>query len=375
MHPNRPTTARRYRVGSGAILAVAILAGIALVLGDAARAAPSGRPTSEPAPQVKPAVDGVFDLFKQKRVVALGDFHGVAQEEAFYCALVRDPRFAEQVGNVVVEFGGSAAQDIIDRYVNGGEVPLTELRHVWTDVVGWLPGPFRLGYINFFANVRAANLKLPPEHWIKIWLGDPKVDWSKINSLRDIAPYLSLRDDNIFRIISDEILKKQKKTLLIVGSGHLVASDFSPGLSGEIAKAYPNSVAVVSPFTGYVEPECNAKLVARAKDRPVPVVVGPIKGTWLKSELQLPGCNYLPLNSPLAPLGRGAGGEGAEQVERMKKMAAAGRAVSGSDQAPLPGQHARPPDQYAIRREFRCDPLPWPAGYSDGIARRSQHLS
>jgi hypothetical protein len=50
---------------------------------------------------------------------------------------------------VVVEFGGSAAQGIIERYVNGEDVPFTELRHVWTDVVGWIPGPFALGYVNF----------------------------------------------------------------------------------------------------------------------------------------------------------------------------------------------------------------------------------
>ena len=155
-----------------------------------ARAAPSGRPAVASAPQVKSAVDGVLALSKQKSVVALGDAHGLAQEEAFYSALVRDPRFAEQVGNVVVEFGGSTAQNIIDRYVNGEDVPFTEFRRVWTDVVGWLPGPFSLGYVNFFANVRAANLKLPADRRIKVWLGDPEVDWSKINSFQDIQPFL-----------------------------------------------------------------------------------------------------------------------------------------------------------------------------------------
>jgi len=134
--------------------------------------------------------------------------------------------------------------------------------------------------VNFYANVRAANLKLPPEHRIKVWLGDPDS--------------LSRRDDNFFRIISDEILKKQKKALLIIGTGHL----FDPFGSGpgplkvKIDEAYPHVLAVVSPFIGYIEPECNAKVVARAKDWPVPGVVGPVRGTWLESELQLPGCTY-----------------------------------------------------------------------------------
>ena len=257
-----------------------------------------------PSPRIKPAVEGVLDLFNQKAVVALGDYHGLAQEEAFYIALIRDPEFAEKVGNVVVEFGGEGAQDIIDRYVAGENVPLTELRRVWTDTVGWYPGPASLGYVNFFANVRAANLKLPPEHRIKVWLGDPSIDWSKINSFRDLQPYLARRDDNMFRIISDEILKKHKKMLVIVGSGHLFGPREVPTLSTKIDKTYPNMLAVVVPFIGYIEPRCNAKFVSRAKDWPVPAVAGPVGGTWLKSELSLPGCNFI---SP-------------EHVERIKNM-------------------------------------------------------
>jgi hypothetical protein len=48
------------------------------------------------------------------------------------------------------------------------------------------------------------------------------------------------------------------------------------------------------PFIGYLEPECNAKFVADANNWPVPALVGPIAGTWLKSRLRLPGCNFVP---------------------------------------------------------------------------------
>jgi hypothetical protein len=248
-----------------------------------------------PAPRVEFAIDGVLDLFKQKSVVVLADAHGLAQEEAFYSALVRDPRFAAEVGNVVVEFGGSAAQSIIDRYVDGQDVSVTELRHVWTDVAGWLPGPFGLGYVNFFAYVRAVNQNLPAGQRITVWLGDPKIDWSQIHSFQDIQPYLSQRDESMFRIVSDQILKKQKKTLLIVGGAHLfgLGGGFD-SLGTRINKAYPNSMAVVAPFIGYIEPRCNARFVAYAKDWPVPAVVGPVESTSLKRELKLAGCDYIP---------------------------------------------------------------------------------
>ena len=151
---------------------VKLVCGLVLL---AAVSAPSpAQSPAERAPEVKAAVDGVLGLFQQKPVVVLCDQHGLAQEEDFYSALVRDPRFAENVGNVIVEFGGEASQGIIDRYVAGEDVPLKELRRVWTQTAGWVPGPTFLGYINFFANVRAANRGLAPEHGIKVWLGEPK---------------------------------------------------------------------------------------------------------------------------------------------------------------------------------------------------------
>src|SRR5215472_191563 len=140
-----------------------------LVLLAAVTAPSPAQSPAEPPPEVKAAVDGVLGLFQQKPVVVLCDQHELAQEEDFYSALVRDPRFAENVSNVIVEFGGEASQGIIDRYVAGEDVPLKELRRVWTQTAGWVPGPTSLGYINFFANVRAANRGLAPEHRIKVW--------------------------------------------------------------------------------------------------------------------------------------------------------------------------------------------------------------
>ncbi len=288
LHPSKGRI--RHGIVPSAFL-VGVLALMALVSGKGMKAWP-GQQSTESAPLVKPAVDGVLDLFKQRPVVALGDFHWLAQEESFYSSLVRDPRFAESVGNVVVEFGGEVSQGIIDRYVAGENVPLTELRKVWTETAGWVPGPTSLGYVNFFVNVRAANLKLPPEHRIKVWLGEPKIEWSQVKSWQDLQSYFPLRDDNYFRIISEDILKKQKKTLLIIGTGHLFGPEGPGPVKAKIDAAYPNKLAVVSPFAGYVEAECNARIAAQTKDWPTPSVVGPVKGTRLQAQLQLPNCKY-----------------------------------------------------------------------------------
>lgn len=285
----RPSN-ERTRYGMVCAILASVVAMTALLFANGMRAGPDQESTGL-APSVKPAVDGVLDLFKQRPVVALGDFHSLAQEESFYTALVRDPRFADSVGNVVVEFGGEVSQGIIDRYVAGENVPLTELRKVWTETAGWVPGPTSLGYVNFFVNVRAANLKLPPEHRIKVWLGEPKIDWSQVKSWQDLQSYFPLRDDNYFRIISEDILKKRQKTLLIIGAGHLFGPEGPGPVKAKIDAAYPNKLAVVSPFVGYVEAECNARIAAQTKDWPVPSVVGPVQGTRLKSQLQLPNCD------------------------------------------------------------------------------------
>ena len=239
------------------------------------------------APQVSPAINGVLELFKHKSVVALGDAHGLAQEEAFYSAVVLDPRFAEQVGNVVVEFGGAAAQGTIDRYVAGEDVAFAELRRVWTETAGaFSPGePIPVGLVNFFAHVRAANLKLPLDRKIKVWLVDPNIDWSQIRSFQDLQPFLAKRDDNMFGILEEQILRKHKKALLIVGLGHLFGPGGAGPLAGRIAHAYPDALAIVSPFIGYLEPECNAKFVARAKGWPTPAIVSPVRSTWLEAAL------------------------------------------------------------------------------------------
>ena len=94
-------------------------------------------------------------------------------------------------------------------------------------------------------------------------------------------------------------------------------------------------LAVVTPFTGYIEPECNAKVVAQAHDWPVPAVVGPVEGTSLKSELQLSECNYIP----------------PEQLERMKAMATAPPPPGLQWQGP--GKPPSPADMIAAQISMR----------------------
>src|SRR6202051_4687492 len=119
---------------------------------------PSSQSTSSPQTMVCSALDGIFATFHSHPLVGIGDYHGLAQEEDFYASLISDIRFARDVGNVVVEFGDAAQQDTLDRYLSGEDIQYDQLRKVWSDTVGWVPTVTAMGYLNFYAQVRAVNL-------------------------------------------------------------------------------------------------------------------------------------------------------------------------------------------------------------------------
>ena len=153
---------------------------------------PAGAQTpNRAAPTVRPAIDGILAAFEKHPLVGIGDAHNLAQQEDFFATLIRDSRFAKEVGNVVVEFGTATHQDVLDRYINGGAVSFAELRSVWSDAVGATPTVTGLGYVNFLANVRTANLSLPPEQRIRVWLGEPVIDWATVKTQEDLRPALA----------------------------------------------------------------------------------------------------------------------------------------------------------------------------------------
>jgi len=177
-------------------------------------------PTSAQPPASARAIDGVLAAFETYPLVGIGDAHGLAQEQDFYAAIVRDPRFARQVGNVVVELGGAAHQAIIDRYVNGEDVPFAELRKVWSDTVGFQPYPGYIGMMTFYAQVRATNLTLPPDQRMKVWLGEPPIDWSKVTTSAEWRPFLDQRDSHAANVILNNVLERDRKALVIYGTTH-----------------------------------------------------------------------------------------------------------------------------------------------------------
>jgi len=84
----------------------------------AAGAGRAGQPL-KPAVPVDP-VDGIVEAFKTHEVVMLPGGHGSKPAHDLLLRILRDPRVPGTVTDIVVEFGTSRYQDLIDRFMRVG---------------------------------------------------------------------------------------------------------------------------------------------------------------------------------------------------------------------------------------------------------------
>jgi hypothetical protein len=269
------------------------------------------------AQSARPAIDAILAAFQTHAIVGMhndegGDNHDLAQQHDFYAALVRDPRFARQVGNIVVEFASGAHQAVMDRYVNGEDVPYLELRKVWTDTVGWTPPPFNLGYVNLFAQVRAVNQGLPPGQRIHVWLGEPPVDWSKVQKPEDVFPagtnIMSFRDDYTTALIEREVFGRRRKALVIYGNFHFATDPQLlaeiPGytsMGARIEARHPGAIFHVETYSGLANKGCNAEFEKDKAGLTLPVLIAPAQDAALGNPVFTRRC-VLQANAPIDAL-------------------------------------------------------------------------
>jgi hypothetical protein len=285
--------------------AFAVVAALAAFADNLAYAQPQGAKSEETV--VRPAIDGIFAAFDSYPLVGLADNHGLAQSMEFYEALIRDPRFARDVRNVVVEFGGAARQDVIDRYVGGELVPYKELRQVWTDTVGWSPTVQYVGYANFFAQVRQTNLTLRRDERIRVWLGDPPIAWETIETSEQLFGILATRDSHAAGIIQRNILAQGQKALVIYGGQHLhpigaeeialraqwaatepvISSLYTPTVQGLVEAEQPDAFFIVQVYDGFDDAACTARFEQTIKDWSMPALAAPVHGTTLERNMRL----------------------------------------------------------------------------------------
>lgn len=73
----------------------------------------------------------------------------------------------------------------------------------------------------FLGEVRSLNRSLPNARKIRVLAGDPPIDWTKVNTTEEFVPFLSRRDEFPAALITQEVLRKGQKVLVIYGAGHI----------------------------------------------------------------------------------------------------------------------------------------------------------
>ena len=210
----------------------------------------SGQQTSRPAVPSEP-FNAIFSAFRSHPIVALGEGnHNNEQGHAFRLALIRHPTFAMTVNDIVVEFGNSLYQDLMDRFVQGEEVSDDQLRKVWQNTTQPHPIWDVPIYEEFFRAVRDVNAFLPKDKRLRVLLGDPPIDWSKSSSAEQFR-YPGVRDRVPAEIVQREVLSKNRRALLIYGDAHLFRQGETPTLVDLLEK---NSVKVFTIHTSAGDP-------------------------------------------------------------------------------------------------------------------------
>lgn len=157
-----------------------------------------------------------------KRVISIGEMH---QYQPIY-TLLNDVFKSEitqrNIDLIIVEFGNSLYQDILDRYISGQNVPMDSVRLVWRNT---LISPNTIWdspvYETFFKTIREINLKLDEKLKYRVIASVVNIDWNHIQTRDDMRPYYQVsRSETMFNSIRKEVYRKNKRAILIAGGVH-----------------------------------------------------------------------------------------------------------------------------------------------------------
>jgi hypothetical protein len=163
-----------------------------------------------------------------------------------------------------VEFGSTAQQPTLDRYIRGEDVPLAELQQVWkttTQTSGIWDSPV---YADFYAAVREVNKKLPAGAQVRVLAGDPPTG-SGLG-----------RDASAFSVLEEQVLKTHGKALVIYGAGHLLRARVDPiaRITQRLETGYPGQTFVVITAGGPHPEYQEFERALKTRERPVLVSFG-----------------------------------------------------------------------------------------------------
>lgn len=174
--------------------------------------------TAAPIALAETAIEAIAKQYDRHPLIMLGEWHRNAQQHVFLRDLIRDPAFVCRTDDIVIEFGNSRLQNVADAYGSGENVTEAQLQSMFreTEVPFTWNSPV---YRQFYEAVRDVNEKHICPHPVRLVLGDPPIDWSRVKTLKDFEPFGD-RDRSFADIVEREVLAKHHHALLIAGEPH-----------------------------------------------------------------------------------------------------------------------------------------------------------
>jgi hypothetical protein len=256
------------------------------------------KPVSDPKPE--DAARATLSAFDTYEIVGLNAAHRGKDEDDFILSLVRRPEFPSTVNDIVVECGNSLYQPVLDRYIDGADVPLSEARQVWRNTTQNMCSASEF-YEELFPLVRTINRRLPATRRLRVVAGDSPIDWNAAKGPSDadsVEQALIIRDANAAAVIEKQVLAKHRKALMLYGTAHLFHG-LDGNAVGLLEKNHPGVTFVIYTHASFgcdvPSSKENDALEARMATWAVPSIAR-IKGTWL-ADVPSPARPFGPLGA------------------------------------------------------------------------------
>jgi hypothetical protein len=97
------------------------------------------------------------------------------------------------------------------------------------------------------------NMRRRGKHQMRVFCGDPYIDWDTVKNKEDIGPFMGHRDQWYAQVVKDEVLAKHHRAFLIAGATHFMRGQRHPNPSQGRPQNRHRHNSWRNP--GYVEPE------------------------------------------------------------------------------------------------------------------------
>jgi hypothetical protein len=184
--------------------------------------------------------------------------HQAKEPHQFFRRVLGDKTILKTVDVVIVEFAATRHQAVLDAYIQGEDVPFSELSMVWRDTGQSPHAPWDSPlYHELLKTIREGNLTLSPDERVRVVAGDPPIDWEKIKTREEYSKSRIPRDPFVASLAMEQALHMGKRVLIIFGGAHLPRVPLGPeddlrnSLTCRILKEHPGTVRVIS----FLDPE------------------------------------------------------------------------------------------------------------------------